>query len=117
MITLSIPKSTPSFLFRCTLDQQSFQFVLTWNMRAGWFLSMSDSAGGVIFSSTRIVASWDMLSFCSAPTRPRGALLCLDSTGKKENPGFSDLGLRHELVYIPPEEVISILAAEEAARA
>lgn len=110
MITLPIPTSTPSFRFRCTLDQQNFQFLLTWNMRAGWFLSMSDSTGNVIFSSTRIVAGWDMLSFRSAPTRPRGALYCVDSTGRNETPGFGDLGLRHNLIYVSPEEVAELEA-------
>lgn len=110
MIVLPIPTNTPFYKFRCTLDQQNFQFSVSWNMRAGWFLSMSDANGVVIFSSRRVVSGWDMLSFCSAPTRPRGALYCLDSTRKNETPGFADLGLRHRIVYVSPDEVAELEA-------
>lgn len=98
----------PSSKFRCTLDQQVYTFELAWNMRAGWFLSMTDSSGVVIFGPKRLVADWDLLWTSVAPSRPRGELLCMDSTGQHADPRFEDMGTRHSLVYFTADEVAEL---------
>lgn len=110
MNLIPIPKDKPFFARRVTLDGDDYQIRFEWNMRAGWFVALADADGVPIFAAKRIVPGWDLLRGSSDARRPRGGLYVVDSVGTNAQPGFTDLGTRHDVVYITEAELAALRA-------
>ena len=95
----------PDQRFKTALDGETFTLRARWNARAAtWFLSIADADGEL--------AAGLPLTLGSAPLRqlsdrrlPRGPLLCIDTTGRGEDAGLSDLGARVKVLYYESTEL------------
>lgn len=106
MLALSLPKpAVPFYSVRATLDGADFYLDFEWSMRFGWFMGMRDATGSTIFSPRRLVVNRDLLKGQTDARKPPGALLLVDSTGLRKEPGYEDLDVRHFLVYYLEEEL------------
>lgn len=110
MEQLKLPAERPFATFKAELDGASYIVRLEWNMRCGWFIGLSDQDGVVIFSPKRMVPNWDLLGNVTDARRPRGQLVCFDTTGAGDPPGYDDLDKRHLLVYVTEAEKLEIIA-------
>lgn len=106
MYRLQTPTQIPFVTMRVPFPEGVTYLVrLEWNMRAGWFFALSDAAGDPIVSARRLVCDWDMLRTCVDVRRPPGGIYLLDTTGRHEDAGYDDLGVRHLLYYFTADEV------------
>jgi hypothetical protein len=82
-------------------------------MRSGWYLGLSDASGDAIFSPRKLVEGWNILKCTVDARKPPGVLAVIDRSGLHAEPGYEELGVRHELSYISVEEAAEISSALE----
>lgn len=114
MLVIPVAKNIPSIKQGQTLDGTDYTFRFTWNMRAGWFIALSDSADQPIFSARQLTVNVNFLdSVRWDPRCPLGDLIAIDVTGESHDPGyldlvagasFDDLQGRVMVIYRPAEE-------------
>lgn len=98
---LPCQSTLPHFQFQCELDSTTYQFEFRWNERTSdWFMSMYDVLGNLLLGEQRVAAT-NVLAWRKHydPAMPPGTLICYDTAGNDEDPGFSDLGQRVQIVY------------------
>ncbi len=92
MQTLPIDKRKPFSVQRRTLDGVKYTLHIEWNMRAGWFLGLSDADDVPIFELRKMVTDTDLLDGYRFDERcPPGRLFLVDTTGRQREPGYEDL--------------------------
>jgi hypothetical protein len=111
---IPIDKYKPFAVQRRTFDGIKYTLHIEWNMRAGWFLGLSDADDLPIFDLRKLVTESDLLAGYRHDERcPPGKLFLVDTTGLKREPGYedlvagaseSDLQGTHALVYVEATE-------------
>lgn len=83
-----------------------------WNARAEcWFVTVLGAGGDVIVAGKRVVLEWPLLRQHVQNTLPDGAIMALDITGQRVEPGREDL--RDDVapvVFVPTAELASAVA-------
>lgn len=104
-ITLPLRNDLMHYSFECRLDNNSYGFEFWWNERAQiWFMSVFASDGTPIATGLRMIVGFPLMSRCRKEERPPGVLLAVDTAGRHEEPGVSDLGARVQLIYYGENE-------------
>lgn len=106
MITIPIPPAPMSEL-SISLDGETFSFAFRWSSRTqSWTMDLGDGSGVLLAGGIGLVTGYPLLErFGQRDGWPAGALILLDSEAQDAEPGFTDLGTRHVLVYLTAAEV------------
>lgn len=101
------PDGTALWTQRTALDGTDFLLTFDWNQRAGlWMLSVADSDGAPIRSGVMLVTDAVVLRGVTDPRRPAGELIVVDGAALGDlDPGFADLGVRFQLLYLDAAEL------------
>lgn len=90
----------PAYQFQITLEDTSFFFDFEWNERGQfWSMSISDQDEQLLIAGVRLVAGISLIDKYIVSGRPKGHLMCVDTSGKNIDPSISDLGSRVLLMY------------------
>lgn len=90
------------YSFTIDLDDVTYNLSFEWCDRdSGWYFSISDTNGVALLSGRRVVLDYPLISIYRDPRLPAGTFIALDSTGKGIEAGFTDLGQRVKLFYVP----------------
>ncbi len=103
MATLVLPvrSDAPFYSVEVDLEGASFTLQLYWNARdAGWYLSFYDREQACLVSGRKVVLGAHLLGPSADARLPPGLLLAIDTTGKDQEAGRDDLGVRVQLVYV-----------------
>lgn len=104
---IPLPTDAPLFTVRADLDGTDYDLRFDWSGRENrWTFSLYLPAGDPIARGLRVVPNWNVLRATQTPGRPPGQIWFLDERGRAtEAPGFSDLGRRVRLHYIPAADL------------
>jgi hypothetical protein len=106
MIYLHIDPDSARYEYRMVIDQRTYTIRMDWNDRdSSWYMNLKDDNDAYLLVGQRIAVGCDLFRNKAIPGMPQGVLLCLDTTGLQEDPGFSDLDTRHYLIYASPSEL------------
>lgn len=87
------------------LDGQTFRFEFAWNARGGFWSFMLSAADGTPLLRRRVVVGFPLTGRFTDVRLPPGALVALDTSGKNEDPGLTDLGGRVQLLYLEAGDI------------
>jgi hypothetical protein len=106
MVTIPcVPSGVSNWVQRTALGGRDYQLTFLWAQRSGsWTLLLADQ-DAVLITVLKLVPSWRLLQRCVDPRRPPGELMLIDTQGAGQDPGFSGLGDRWQLVYLDPSEL------------
>jgi hypothetical protein len=108
VIEIDIRKEVPFFSVKAPIDGRDYIIRFEWNQRSGWYVALADDKGTTIFGARKAVCDWNLLRTCSSDLRPLGGLYLYDLTGTREDPSYTDLGVRHRLYYLTADEVAAL---------
>jgi hypothetical protein len=102
-VEIPVALDTPLYTQRVTLDGREYQLRFDFAEREDrWYLSILDVTGNMLASGIKLVGDWPLVRTHLNPALPQGLLIAADfSPLEGAPPGFSDLGRRVLLVYIP----------------
>lgn len=105
-VVLPLRSDLPFFDVKADLDDVTYTLQFRWNVRAaGWFLDVLDEQGETILAAgVRVVVDFPLLAHITGRSPP-GALAFVDTGGKGEDPGLTDLGVRVALLYFSATEL------------
>ena len=112
--TFQIPlrNDLADYLIGVDLDGASYQLRLWWcdtlsgsviadgASTGSWYLSINQPDGTPILQGLRCVCGYPMGWRFVVPGKPPGKLNFIDTTGKGDPPGLTDLGQRVQLIYV-----------------
>lgn len=118
-VVLPLRSDLPFFDVKADLDNVTYTLEFRWNVRAaGWFLNVLDEQGQAILAAgLRVVVNFPLLAHIPSNKyrrqlefqfwgrSPPGALVFVDTGGKGEDPGLTDLGVRVALLYFSVAEL------------
>jgi hypothetical protein len=124
-VSVAIPLSLGLSYYdlQATLDGMTYSLVIRWNVRAGqWFLDVGNEDETFWYFNGLALGTQFPIGARRADRSPPGAFLLVDTAGADEEPGFDDLGGRHQLYYLSAADlgltaVVSTAAAAQAAQA
>ncbi len=118
MLLIPIRKGKPNLTQGVSLEGADYTFRFQWNMRAGWYIAISDQLGVPLFSPRALVPNTDFLARVRFDARtPPGSLYLADlQQGEAQVPGFldlvagtpSDLQGRFALFYMTSAEIAAL---------
>ncbi len=90
---------------QAVLDGATYTLIILWNERyQAWYLQVFDAEGVTpLRNGIKLVADYQLVKWTVSRT-PTGFFYCIDTAtpvGRGEDPGFDDLGTRHQLHYFP----------------
>ncbi len=100
-----IPTTADQVLYQqvTTLDGRDYVMTFSLNLRDGrWYLDLADQDAVMIAPNIPLVINWDLLRRVLDPRRPPGKLVCVDPTGKDQDPGPS---MAPTLLYLEAAEL------------
>lgn len=94
-----------------TLDGTTYQLRFRWNGRLSrWFFDLSTAAGTPLIQGKLLAVGADLLRQIRHDDRaPQGFLVAMDTVGRQDA-GFRDLGVRHQIGYFGVTEGMTDLA-------
>jgi len=108
MATSIVPTRTDGkqrYSVRVLLDGLNFTLEFFWNPRElAWYLLIYDASGNQLLIR-KVVVGQPLTQIFVNPALPRGELFAIDTTGKDQDPGLTDLGSRVVLIYIPKADL------------
>jgi hypothetical protein len=100
-IELPVNSDAPHYDFSLMLEGRRFKIELRWNERSGaWFLSLYDAADELLAAGRRVVLGADLRGRARDARLPPGPIMAVDSSGRNQDAGRMDLGVRVKLVYL-----------------
>jgi len=104
--TIPLRNDLPRFSLQAVLEGTTYTLSFYWNTRLGaWFLDVLDDGGdNVLNAGLRLVADFPLHPYRTGRV-PGGLFVAVDTSGKHEDPGLTDLGQRTQLVYFSAAEV------------
>lgn len=105
---LNMESDAPEIVGRWRLDGRIFGLRLHWSDCAQrWLADLSDRDGSQLWTGRTVAAGVDLNRASVGPEYPPGALVAIDSSGAKLDPGRRDLGSarRVPLIYVPAEDL------------
>jgi hypothetical protein len=105
-VTIPLRSDLPFFEFEVELDEVTYGLSFKWNAAAeAWFLALKSSEDEVILAGTKVTVDWPVGSRNADPRIPPGVLVFLDTAGRQQDPGRTDLGDRVLLLYFSEAEL------------
>lgn len=103
------PDGASFFDLQVQLEGVTYTLEMRWNERMqAWFMNVLDSEGVTAFIvGARLCADWPIAQEL-VDRNPPGVFFLVDTaqpTGNGDEPGFGDLGNRHQLHYVPSDEL------------
>lgn len=105
----------PEQTFRITLDSTPVRMRVYWSqlddssqeiigndIEGQWFADIDDDVGVISIKAIALVVGADLLEPYAFDQI--GGLWIVDRNEKAEDPGLNDLGIRHDLLYVPAAE-------------
>lgn len=109
--TARSPSGDPLSFFdvQVPLDNVTYTLEFRWNVRnLAWYLNVWDESEQTIYlAGQRLVAQYPLGAWLTG-RNPPGALYVIDTSGLGQDPGLSDLGIRHQLYYATAAELAAI---------
>ena len=115
MIQIIPVANYPDQRFRITLEGVTLSMRVWWSQFDGitkalvgdgiegqWYLDMASTDGAIVLNGMALVTGCDM--FEPYAFDGLGGLWLVDVEGKARDPGLSDLGVIHNLIYVPVAE-------------
>jgi hypothetical protein len=95
--------------FQTSLDDVVFTFLLKKNLRNGtWTMDVLAQDETPIRQGIKMVVSFPLMRLQKDRTRPPGELVAVDTTGRFQLPGLTQLGEQVVLIYVTEEEVAAL---------
>ncbi len=93
------------------LDAVNYTLQFRWNLREGaWYMDVLDDTGTtILMAGIKLVVDY-ALGIQFADRSPPGFFMMLDTSGKGDDPGISDLGARCKLIYWTAADLAAFLA-------
>jgi hypothetical protein len=102
MATVTIPTRTDGiqrYSLRCQLGTRYFTLEFRWNARdQSWGFVISDAAGNVL-AARKVLVSMPLSIHQVDDRMPDGEFIAVDTTGKDQDPGLTELGGRVLLTF------------------
>ncbi len=111
LIPITREQNGPAWLEQqAVLDGVTYTLEILWNDRSqAWYLHVWDSEGTTPYQlGIKLVADY-LLRQWSVGRQPGGWFMLVDTgtpAGQAEDPGFDDLGVRHQLHYINGSDLV-----------
>ncbi len=104
---IPIDEGELSFEIRLKMEGEFYGFDFHFNGRAQtWFVSLEDADGELVASNLAIRGNTPLNFHLRHLTGgPPGAITCIDTQGRGDDPGETDLGTRHKLIYLTSAEL------------
>jgi hypothetical protein len=107
-MSVIIPITVDAAYFDLVVDLEGVSYTLEfrWNTpMEAWFMAVYDDTGATMITApARLVSNWPFNAY-AANRQPPGAFFCVDTAGVGDEPGFTDLGVRHQLYYLTAAEL------------
>ncbi len=102
----------PWYSFSITLDNKTYTFSFTWNVRGEfWVLDIDDVNNTRIISGIKVVLNYDLLEDYKHLAIPQGMLMALDTSINEDRIAFDDFTTSPrgvQLVYIGVDELATV---------
>ncbi len=109
-VQLPIDASDPNYRVGISLNDTPYLFDVRWNGRDGaWYFDLYDDSEVPIISGVKLVLGAFILTACTDPRKPSGAIIVADLSGQGRDATIDDLGTRVVVLYYNAVEL-----AEEA---
>lgn len=119
MIELPVPAGIEPSRFTVEIGGVTAVFVTRWNSaREAWYLDVFANDGTPIRVGLRLTVGrplgWRTLDprFPGRTSAPFGWLVLIDTTGAGEDPGITDLGTRHRILFVEPTDIERLPATQ-----
>ena len=98
-----------SYRFATAIDDETYIFEASWNHRDEcWYLDLYEADGDTaIFHGVKIVLGAHLGRMHRHALLDRGALIAHDTSGQLLDAGFSDLGARVLVFFVPADELLA----------
>lgn len=109
-LELNIPENELAFEQEIDLDGTLYVLRFRYNGRAeNWYLDLLDGEESPIALSIAIQGNISLTGYLRGLSgAPKGEFVCVDTQGRGDKPGQTDLGTRHKIVYLTETEVASL---------
>lgn len=103
-----------------TIDDVPYVFRLYWNPRdrdgaagrdGAWYFDVSEVDGTSVAAGVKIVLGTFLARATRHPLTRKGALLAYDTTRSGKEAGWTDLGWRVLVLWVPEDEIVATLQA------
>lgn len=109
-----IPDGQAHWTQSTALDGREYLLTFRWSQRSGrWSLDLADQDGDTIVAGRVLAPSLRLLRGVRDTRRPAGDIVLVDQRGGREgldDPTFTSLGERHQLVYLDGDDLAAVLA-------
>jgi hypothetical protein len=105
MILRTVTDGRQRYDLSAQLDGQSFRFEFSWNARGGFWSFLLSAADGTPLLRRRVVVGTPLTARFADPRLPPGELVALDTSGRSEDPGLTELGGRVQLLYLEAGDI------------
>lgn len=96
------------YTFEVTLANTNFKFGFEWNERAQfWTMDVMLPDGTPLAMGVKVCLGTSLIGRYKDARLPAGDIACLDTSGQRIEPGFSDLGNRVLVMFIPNAEIVA----------
>jgi len=97
---IPITADDPAFKIRTVLEDVQVVLGFTWNERdERWQISVSDPNEAPLLMGCPLNINWEIFNRFEIPGLPIGSLMLFDTSGKNQEAGRDDLGVRCKLIY------------------
>lgn len=108
-VELQLTPSIATYDFVTTLNDADFVIEMAWADRSGaWFMSLSTTAGEIIFSGVKVVIGAFLGRRSTNPRGPAGFFVVEDTSGANLDAGFDDMGVRVRVLFFTGEEFFAL---------
>jgi hypothetical protein len=108
-VTLPLRPDLTHYDFGISLDGTSYLLELRWNTREeAWYLDIRLEDGTDVVLGIKVVVDFILGRRSQHPARPPGVFFAVDTSGRRQDPGISDLGARVQLLYFEAAELLLV---------
>lgn len=103
---IPVNSDLPAQKFQTSMAGEPYEMKLAWNTREeAWGMGIATPAGDPIIEGVKVVPNYELLDQFADERLPKGYLVALDSTKRKDTIGRYDLGDTVPLVFVPREPI------------
>lgn len=96
----AVTRTGRAFRFRANLSGVQYRLNFEFNVRdSSWYFHLLDAGNVPIFHGVRVQVGVPALTWLTDPRKPAGNLCFVDTSGKKLDPGQTDMGGRVVVMY------------------
>lgn len=101
VIRIPLAVNLPWYAFDITLEQVGYHVEMAYQTRRDrWCLTLADAAKQTLLESLPVLIDRNLLRAYQHLAVPRGMLICIDTTGKQQQPTLGSFLTTHALYYM-----------------